>query len=46
MQPFSLDMVNNCIQAEEAPLSRTIIKKNDVNKADTRDFNHALWQYY
>lgn len=33
---FPLHLVNNCIQAEEAQ-SRTIIKKNDVNKVDASD---------
>lgn len=31
---FPLHLVNNCIQAKEAPLSQTITKKNDVNKVD------------
>lgn len=34
---FPLHLVNNCIQAQEAPLSHTIIKKNDVNKVDASD---------
>ncbi len=32
-----LHLVNNCVRAEEAPLSPTIIKKNDVNKAHASD---------
>lgn len=34
---FPLHLVNNCIQAEEAPLSRTITKKNDASKVEARD---------
>lgn len=34
---FPLHLVNNYIQAEEAPLSRTITKKNDVSKVEARD---------
>lgn len=34
---FPLHLVNNCSRAEEAPLSRTITKKNDVSKADGSD---------
>lgn len=35
--PTHTQLVNNSIQAEEAPLSPTIIKKNDVNKVDACD---------
>lgn len=37
MLPFPLHLLNKCIQAEEAPLSAAIIKKNDVNKVDAGD---------
>ena len=37
MLPFPLHLLNNCVQVEEAPLPRTIIKKNDVDKVDATD---------